>query len=356
MNTKDTTEQKKCIVLGTPLILKPYTNNLDSRMDYVPVCWKISDENRAYKVYNLQAGGKYISKNLLYCNGELALDSNHKLTDKEKIRLSGWIAKENLRDNTPPVLESVIKDKNSLEMLPPIPNPSERAYLLLEGLVRETDVIGKTFSFNNLLKYPFEDLSESFYYSFFYALSYCSDKEEMKYLFNYLQELKFITFNGHTFYVTVKGFEKNASNIKSKTAFIAMWFDEHVNNVKESIKVAVRNAGYELPQRMDEKEHINKIDDEILVNINKARFVVCDLTSKRGDRGSVYFEAGYAMGKNIHVIWTCNKNRKKKMAFDIRQYNCLFWEKDNMDEFTYKLQKRIESVIGIGPLKENSKK
>lgn len=104
---------------------------------------------------------------------------------------------------------------------------------------------------------------------------------------------------------------------------------------------------------MIKKEHSNKIDDEILVEINTSRFLVCDLTSeKEKPRGNVYFEAGYALGKNIPIIWTCKKAREKDISFDIRQYNCLFWEENNMDEFKTKLQYRIESIIGKGPLKK----
>ena len=353
MNTQSATEQKKCIIWGTSLTLKSSTYP-DSRTDHTPVFRKLSDESRAYEVYNPRAGGKYISENLLFCKGELALGDNRKLTDKEKIRLSGWIAKENLRGNTPPTLESVVKDKNSLEMLSPIPNPGERAYLLLEGLVRDTDVIGKTFCFSSLMECFIEGLPIDLRYIFYYALSYCSDKEEMRYLFNYLQELKFITFNGHTFYITVKGFEKNTLNIKSKTAFIAMWFKDSSSmcELKKNIQLAVKNAGYEA-LRIDDIEHLDKVDDQILVRVKEARFIICDLTSeKEKPRGSVYFEAGYAEGQGKPVIWTCNKELENEIAFNVRQYPFLFWEQDKMDEFIKKLQYRIENNIGSGPLKE----
>ena len=48
------------------------------------------------------------------------------------------------------------------------------------------------------------------------------------------------------------------------------------------------------PVRVDKLEHINKI--EIIVRINKAKFVVVDFICHRGD---VFFETGYALGLSI---------------------------------------------------------
>ena len=108
------------------------------------------------------------------------------------------------------------------------------------------------------------------------------------------------------------------------------------------------------PFYIKNKEHLNKIDDEILVEINKSKFIVCDLTSEKGKpRGSVYFEAGYAMGKDKPIVWTCKKELEKERAFDIQNYNCLFWEEDKMDDFEKKLQNRIEKTVGEGPLKKD---
>ena len=92
-----------------------------------------------------------------------------------------------------------------------------------------------------------------------------------------------------------------------------------LSNLKRSIEKAIKNASY-VPLRIDDKKHINKIDDEILSEIEKARFVICDLTSEeKQPRGSVYFEAGYAKGKNIPIIYTCNERLKTEIPFDIRQ-------------------------------------
>ena len=79
----------------------------------------------------------------------------------------------------------------------------------------------------------------------------------------------------------------------SQNGFIAMWFDPAMNAARlEGLEPAIRDAGYN-PVVVSGVEHINKIDDEIVSQIRKSRFLVADLT---GHRGGVYFEAGFALG------------------------------------------------------------
>src|SRR5689334_9792967 len=54
-------------------------------------------------------------------------------------------------------------------------------------------------------------------------------------------------------------------------------------------------------RRVDRINHNNDIDDQILAELKEADFVVSDLTYARP---SVYFEAGYAQGRPIPVIFT----------------------------------------------------
>jgi nucleoside 2-deoxyribosyltransferase len=108
-------------------------------------------------------------------------------------------------------------------------------------------------------------------------------------------------------------------------------------------EVGIRRAGYE-SVRVDRVEHVGKIDDEIIAQIRRSRFVVADFT---GHRAGVYFEAGFAMGLNLPVIWSCRRDHIDELHFDIRQFNCIDWT--DPDELADRLQKRIEAVIGAGP-------
>ena len=132
---------------------------------------------------------------------------------------------------------------------------------------------------------------------------------------------------------------------ESAQGFIAMWFDDSMEEVyKNALFPAIRRAGYQ-PHRVDKREHADRIDDEIMAQIRRSKFVVADFT---GHRGGVYWEAGFAKGLEREVFLTCRKDDIEDLHFDIRQYNCIDWE--TPEELTDRLQKRIEAVLGRGPL------
>jgi nucleoside 2-deoxyribosyltransferase len=61
-------------------------------------------------------------------------------------------------------------------------------------------------------------------------------------------------------------------------------------------------------------------------------------------RQAVFFEAGYAMGLGLPVIFTCKKGTKIEGCFDTRQYNHIIWE--NAEDLQAQLKDRILAVIG----------
>ena len=160
--------------------------------------------------------------------------------------------------------------------------------------------------------------------------------DELTSLLNYLEErgyIKQIRSPSELIvecFLTVKGYERLEENEKpnqdSTKVFVAMWFDDSMDEVWEKgIRPAITDAGYE-PVRIDQKEHANKIDDEIIAEIRRSRFVVADFThgkindkglskKKRGARGGVYYEAGFAHGLGIEVIFTCRKDQINDLHF-----------------------------------------
>ena len=57
-------------------------------------------------------------------------------------------------------------------------------------------------------------------------------------------------------------------------------------------------------------------------------FLVADFThGEGGARGGVYFEAGFAYGLGIPVIYTCRADMVDKLHFDTRQYAHILWER-----------------------------
>ena len=126
-----------------------------------------------------------------------------------------------------------------------------------------------------------------------------------------------------------------------------MWFHEKLLPLwTKGIYKAISDAGYR-PERIDRVEHNNKIDDQIIAMIRQSKFVIADFT---GGRGGVYFEAGFALGLGIPVIWTVREKRLNRVHFDNRQYNFVTWT-DDVEDFRLRLQNRIEATIGPGPSK-----
>ena len=103
-----------------------------------------------------------------------------------------------------------------------------------------------------------------------------------------------------------------------------MWFDRELEDAwLNGFKKGVEETGYYHAIRVDSVEHNDKIDDRIFAEIRRSGLVVADFT---GDRGGVYFEAGYALGLGIPVIWTCRADFVEQLHFDTRQYNHIVWE------------------------------
>jgi nucleoside 2-deoxyribosyltransferase len=78
----------------------------------------------------------------------------------------------------------------------------------------------------------------------------------------------------------------------------------------------------------------------IVAEIRRSGLVVADFT---GNRGGVYFEAGFAMGLGIPVIWTCRDTDINAVHFDTRQYNHIVWKEAG--DLREQLQRRIEATI-----------
>ncbi len=191
------------------------------------------------------------------------------------------------------------------------------------------------------------------------ALTECVSKKELISLMNLLVEMGLITELGrmsnlHQFTPTSTGWLKIDDLITRLPAttqvFVAMWFNEAMQAAyTNGIEPAITDCGYHAV-RIDKKEHNNKIDDEIIAEIRRSKFLVADFTCEKEQvRGGVYFEAGFAMGLQIPVIWTVAQRSVGDLHFDTRQYNHIVW--DTPESLRSQLTARIGAVIGDSPLK-----
>jgi nucleoside 2-deoxyribosyltransferase len=182
------------------------------------------------------------------------------------------------------------------------------------------------------------------------GVSYSDHVNDLVVILHYLQEEGLMTSTlKDDERLTPKGYiaadELRAKRAASTQAFVAMWFTPAMEQVYEGgIKPAIDQAGF-APMLIKNKEHANKIDDEIIAEIRRSAFLVADFT---GHRQNVYFETGFAIGLARPVVWTCQKDDIKDLHFDIRQYNCIDW--DNAAELAQRLRLRIEALFGRGPL------
>lgn len=193
------------------------------------------------------------------------------------------------------------------------------------------------------------------------AVSESLNEQEIRFLIDQLVANGYVNKSGDRCQITFAGYthieEANRRSTISKNAFVAMWFDESMQQVYEdAIDPGIRQAGY-IPIRIDGKEHNNKIDDEIVAEIQRAKFVVADFAHgpKDGMRGGVYYEAGFARGLGLEVISTCEVSllKENKIHFDTRQFNHIGWSMNDLEGFRNALSNRISATIGDGPLRNS---
>jgi hypothetical protein len=212
--------------------------------------------------------------------------------------------------------------------------PEKRDWLLQLLGDRTRTSIGKSAAFDGSTDYP---------------LVTARNLDELVFLLDALKNAGLIHLApSNTGTVTMAGWERisqlRQAGPNSAFAFVAMSFAPQMNALfDDAIFPAVTEAGYR-PFRVDRKEHANSIDDEIVANIRKSRFMVADFT---GQRAGVYFEAGMMNGLGRTVIWMCKKEELEKVHFDVRQRNFIDWA--SVEDARKRLYDRIRAIEGEGP-------
>ncbi len=109
---------------------------------------------------------------------------------------------------------------------------------------------------------------------------------------------------------------------------------------EKAIKAAIEEAGYSA-YRVDEEPHSDNIIFKIMAEIKNSRFLVADITEQRN---GVYFEAGYALGLGLPVIWSVRRDDVDNVHFDTAQYNQIRW--GSAEELKEGLFDYICAIIG----------
>ena len=183
-------------------------------------------------------------------------------------------------------------------------------------------------------------------------------RNQISYINKYFEEVKLVSiysFNDlstrnwdHPHRITIQPqgwarideLQKNKSS--NKNVFIAMKFGNETLDLRDTLKLAILEAGY-LPVLIDEVQYNGQIVPEMLYQIRESRFVIAELSHHNN---GAYYEAGYALGLGKEVIHICEEEAMgSKLHFDVKQVNTITYKADDLDGLKERLIKRIQATI-----------
>ena len=294
----------------------------------------ILPKGRRNLILSDRAGGEYL---ILMDSAGILQTLVDGLSNREKAVLTTWIIRQQRLGETPELTPDVLEQVKSGQLRPM--NPYDRADNLLRIMVRDFDP-GRT-----------EEIYRLIEGDAVLAQTESTSSHDAKILVDYLWERRLVSgYEDHRKgAVTLPGYQRIAElerpNVESRQIFVAMWFDDRTGDLRESIKQAIDDVEFE-PFIVDEARFANKICDKIETEIRRSRLVVADFThGDKGARGSVYYEAGLAVGLGLPVIWTCHTSQLRNLHFDTRQYPHVPWVDDALIDFRERLSDRIRLLI-----------
>jgi len=186
------------------------------------------------------------------------------------------------------------------------------------------------------------------------------DYEGVKYVLDFLNEqgmfvyfeAKFMT-KDRVFHCVMsfrgwdRYYELQRSNKDSRLAFMAMKFgEEPLTTIYSNImKDAVNKTGFDL-RKLDEEKKAGLIDDKLRVEIRRSKFLIADLTH---DNNGAYWEAGFAEGLGMPVIYVCEEEKFKtiKTHFDTNHHLTVCWrnDKEGLEKFADELKATIRATF-----------
>jgi hypothetical protein len=151
------------------------------------------------------------------------------------------------------------------------------------------------------------------------------------------------------FMLEMAGWEKYESlkkqRVESRTAFMAMKFNEGVMDrvIADCVRPALQRTDFEL-RILTDQQGAGLIDNQIRAALLAARFVISDLT--HGSYGA-YWEAGFAEGRGIPVIYTCEKDawEANKSHFDTNHMATIIWDIDALKKAEDALVAMIRATL-----------
>ena len=286
-----------------------------------------------------RAGGKY------FITIDIARQISsgiYELKDRDKAVLTTWIVNQQRQGEIPRISPEIIDRVTSRELKPM--NPYHRADSLLRVMDGACEP-GQNVGLRNLTAdWDVLVLTES------------TSNRDAELLVDSLVDRGRLhaSTSGTMIRITLDGYQRLSEldnlNADSRQVFVAMWFHDSTNELRRSIKQSIETVGL-VPYIVDEESFENKICDKIEVEIRRSRLLIADFThDEDGARGSVYYEAGLAMGLGLPVIWTCRESQIEELHFDIRQYPHLGWDDSRLTDFRDRLSDRLRIRLSSGDI------
>lgn len=304
----------------------------------------LPESKDAWEVDSPRAGGKYIIDGTVYDGMRKVIPLN----EPSKVKLSRWIYEQNQLGTPLEIDSKTLKEAETW----PMPSALEQMDYCLQFLESKIETGWRSVELDS---HHINEMQAA-------TLTIQINNDETERLIEEISEIGWIkTKQGDrslysTWVIRSEGYQRleelRKTNVASDQGFVAMWLDSLMDKVwEEGLEPGIRDAGYKA-LRIDRRESNDKIDDEIIAEIRRSRFLVADFTSPlKNARGSVYYEAGFAHGLNIPVIFTCRKDLidKNHIHFDTRQYPHIAWEEEKLEDLREQLKSRISATIGDGP-------
>jgi len=196
----------------------------------------------------------------------------------EMVRLSGWVREQNAAGVVPRITPEISRRVAQL-LVPGLRERASRVLALIASKYPRPDVwFGPVETARDLE---------------IQGVSYSRDHREVLFLMDILIDGGCLRSGGAGYSLTIKGLLAVEALLSSASSsmqgFVAMWFDEGLRDAwTNGFDPGIRAAGFR-PFRIDAKDYVGGITDEIMAEIRRSRFVVADYTghwtvySVRGD-------------------------------------------------------------------------
>ena len=347
-----------------------------------------------YLVYSPRAGGVYgLTGEWGWAAGSRTIRDLIEAPDREKANLSHWIYRQNLEAGllfpdhpTSPRRHTALSklstaalvqraptlDEATVRQQCPITPPApDRLLYLMREMLRQQDSPLPEDQDRRILTYgDYQGFRRA-------AAAIASTSEETEFQAHLIAQ-GWAIFPKSTSYVAPHGeavFPPAVCSLKARLwveeqlrergtgqqVFVAMWFDECLKKevYKEGFEKGIKEAGYDPKRTDDDTLHSDKLDDRVMADIRQSRIVVADFTCEKFIReghtecegrpnANVHYEAGFAHGLDVPVIYTCHESCKGYLRFDTRQINHIFWQ--DSSDLARQLQERLEGQFGHGPV------